>query len=190
MGSHTATHPLLTGLSDAELDHELAESRRTISARLGDCRTIAYPYGQADDRVAAATAAAGYEAACTLTGAHLADEPHLRPRVNMTRSDTGRRLALKVSPAGVGLRRSTAARTVRRLRRRRDWLPDPPGCAQDDLALTLRTGGAMTLVGSPHRTCGGRRVVGRHVRAAGSSVRDFREGELLRTMMSSPVLGR
>jgi peptidoglycan/xylan/chitin deacetylase (PgdA/CDA1 family) len=125
VGSHTVTHPLLTSLSAADLERELGESRRTVAARLGDCRTIAYPYGQADDRVAAAAAAAGYTAACTLTGAHLADEPHLRPRVNMTGADTGRRLALKVSPAGVGLRRSAAARTVRRLRRRRDWLPAP-----------------------------------------------------------------
>ena len=37
--------------------------------RLGGCGTIAYPYGQADDRVAAAAARAGYTAACTLTGA-------------------------------------------------------------------------------------------------------------------------
>lgn len=123
VGSHTVTHPLLTDLSDAALRDELAESRRVVVERLGECRTIAYPYGQADDRVAAAAAAAGYTAACTLTGAHLHDEPHLRPRVNMTGADMGRRLALKVSPAGVGLRRSSAARTVRRLRRRRDWLP-------------------------------------------------------------------
>jgi peptidoglycan/xylan/chitin deacetylase (PgdA/CDA1 family) len=126
VGSHTISHPLLTGLTDADLARELAESRRTICERLGACATIAYPYGQADDRVAAAAAAAGYAAACTLTGAHLADEPHLRPRVNMTGADTGRRLQLKVSPAGVGLRRSAAARTVRRLRRRRAWLPAAP----------------------------------------------------------------
>ena len=125
VGSHTVTHPLLTALSAAELEHELVESRRAVAARLGGCSTIAYPYGQADGRVAAAAAAAGYDAACTLTGAHVADEPYLRPRVNMTGADTGRRLAFKVSPTGVGLRRSAAARTVRRLRRRRDWLPAP-----------------------------------------------------------------
>lgn len=133
VGSHTVTHPLLTGLSDAELERELAESRHTIRARLGDCRTIAYPYGQADNRVAAAAATAGYEAACTLTGAHLADERHMRPRVRMTGSDTGGRLALKVSPAGIGLRRSTAARTVRRLRRRRGWLPGRPPARETTL---------------------------------------------------------
>jgi peptidoglycan/xylan/chitin deacetylase (PgdA/CDA1 family) len=127
VGSHTITHRLLTELDDADLERELTESRRVVGERLGECRTISYPYGQADDRVAAAAAAAGYEAGCTLTGAHVADDRYLRPRVNMTRADIGTRLALKVSPAGVGLRRSTAARTVRRLRRRRDWLPTQAG---------------------------------------------------------------
>jgi peptidoglycan/xylan/chitin deacetylase (PgdA/CDA1 family) len=123
IGSHTVNHRLLTGLDDAGLEHELWESRRLIGERVGSCETIAYPYGQADSRVAAAAARAGYTAACTLTGAHIADDTHLRPRVNMTGADTGARLRLKVSPAGVGLRRSNAARTVRRLRRRRSWLP-------------------------------------------------------------------
>ncbi|HEY3764675.1 MAG TPA: polysaccharide deacetylase family protein [Gaiellales bacterium] len=123
VGSHTVSHPLLTALSDADLESELTESRRLVADRMGGCDTIAYPYGQADARVTAAAAAAGYTAACTLTGAHLADEPYRRPRVNMTGADTGGRLRLKVSPAGVGLRRSAVARTVRRLRRRRDWLP-------------------------------------------------------------------
>ena len=74
-------------------------------------------------RVAAAAREAGYLAACTLTGAHVDDEPHLRPRLGMTSADTGPRLRAKVSPLGVALRRSGAARTVRRLRRRRDWIP-------------------------------------------------------------------
>jgi peptidoglycan/xylan/chitin deacetylase (PgdA/CDA1 family) len=126
IGSHTVCHPLLTGLGDDELAFEMEESRRLISERLGACDTIAYPYGQADGRVAAAAARAGYTAACTLTGAHLADESHLRPRVSMTAADTGTRLRMKVSAVGVGLRRSTAARAVRRMRRRRDWLPAAP----------------------------------------------------------------
>jgi peptidoglycan/xylan/chitin deacetylase (PgdA/CDA1 family) len=125
IGSHTVNHRLLTELSDAELEFELRDSRTLVGERLGSCETIAYPYGQADARVAAAAASAGYSAACTLTGAHVADGSHLRPRVNMTEADTGARLRFKVSPAGVGLRRSSAARTVRRLRRRRAWLPAP-----------------------------------------------------------------
>ncbi len=123
VGSHTLTHALLTECDDSRLAAELADSRRAIADRLGGCETVAYPYGVADARVAAAAGRAGYAAACTLTGAHVADEPYLRPRVGMSSADTGHRLQAKVSPLGVALRRSAAARTVRRLRRRRDWLP-------------------------------------------------------------------
>jgi peptidoglycan/xylan/chitin deacetylase (PgdA/CDA1 family) len=127
VGSHTVTHALLTGADDARLAAELADSRRTIADRLGGCETVAYPYGVADARVAAAARRAGYAAACTLTGAHVADEQYLRPRVGMGSADTGPRLRAKLSPLGVELRRSAAARTVRRLRRRRDWLPATGG---------------------------------------------------------------
>jgi len=126
VGSHTVTHALLTATGDEALARELGDSRRAIADRFGACATVAYPYGLADARVAAAAREAGYLAACTLTGAHTADEQHLRPRVGMTTADTGPRLRTKVSPVGVALRRSAAARTVRRLRRReRDWIPAP-----------------------------------------------------------------
>jgi peptidoglycan/xylan/chitin deacetylase (PgdA/CDA1 family) len=127
IGSHTVTHALLTEVDDTRLGAELADSRRAITERLGACATLAYPYGIADARVAAAALRAGYLAACTLTGAHLDDEPHRRPRLGMTSADTGLRLRAKLSPLGVALRRSGAARTVRRLRRRRDWLPAAGG---------------------------------------------------------------
>jgi peptidoglycan/xylan/chitin deacetylase (PgdA/CDA1 family) len=140
IGSHTVNHRLLTGLDETALEHELGESRRLIGERLGSCETIAYPYGQADGRVAAAAARAGYAAACTLTGAHIADGSHLRPRVNMTGADVGARLRMKVSPAGVGLRRSSAARTVRRLRRRRSWLPAAPDAGDGQLDNPVRPG--------------------------------------------------
>jgi peptidoglycan/xylan/chitin deacetylase (PgdA/CDA1 family) len=123
VGSHTVSHALLTAAGDAALSAELGDSRRAIADRLGDCATVAYPYGVADARVAAAAREAGYLAACTLTGAHVDDEPHRRPRVGMTSADTGPRLGAKLSPLGLALRRSGAARTVRRLRRRRDWIP-------------------------------------------------------------------
>lgn len=123
VGSHTVSHALLTLVDDARLEAELADARRAIAARLGGCDTVAYPYGIADGRVAAAAERAGYAAACTLTGAHIADGPYLRPRVGMRSSDTGLRLRAKVSPLGVALRRGPVAHTVRRLRRRRDWLP-------------------------------------------------------------------
>jgi peptidoglycan/xylan/chitin deacetylase (PgdA/CDA1 family) len=123
VGSHTVTHALLTLVDDARLASELGDARGAIAARLGSCDTLAYPYGIADARVAAAAERAGYTAACTLTGAHIADGPYLRPRVGMRSSDAGMRLRAKVSPFGVALRRGPAAHTIRRLRRRRAWLP-------------------------------------------------------------------
>jgi peptidoglycan/xylan/chitin deacetylase (PgdA/CDA1 family) len=129
VGSHTVSHALLTEVDDARLAAELADSRRAIAERLGACATLAYPYGLADARVAAAARGAGYLAACTLTGAHLVDEPFRRPRVGMTSADMGPRLRAKLSPLGVALRHSSAARTVRRLRARRDWLPTSGGAA-------------------------------------------------------------
>jgi peptidoglycan/xylan/chitin deacetylase (PgdA/CDA1 family) len=127
IGSHTVTHALLTLADDARLTAELADARGAIAARLGTCDTIAYPYGVADDRVAVAAERAGYLAACTLTGAHVADGPYFRPRVGMGSADTGLRLRAKVSPLGVALRRTPVAHTVRRLRRRRPWLPTSVG---------------------------------------------------------------
>src|SRR4051794_5860117 len=57
VGSHTRSHPHLTQVEDdGALDGELAESRRLIEERLSRaCRSIAYPYGDHDDRVVAAT---------------------------------------------------------------------------------------------------------------------------------------
>ena len=85
IGSHTVTHPLLPGLSGQELQVQLEQSRASIADRLGACETLAYPYGVADARVADAARAAGYFAACVLTGAHFTDEPYRRPRVGLGR---------------------------------------------------------------------------------------------------------
>ena len=69
VGSHTLTHRNLTTLDDAELERELAGSKRELEALLGrPCRSIAYPRGDADERVLAAAAAAGYEAGAALYG--------------------------------------------------------------------------------------------------------------------------
>lgn len=124
VGSHTATHPLLTQADDERLGEELQASRTAIERRLGRCTSLAYPYGIADERVAAAAALSGYTVACTLTFAHVADEPLRRPRVGLGADDTGVRLALQVSRLGGIVRRSSAVRVARRLRRRRAWLPD------------------------------------------------------------------
>jgi hypothetical protein len=83
---------------------------------------VAYPFGVADERVAAAAAAAGYEVGCMLTFAHFVDEPFRRPRIGLTTKDARLRLAIQVSGFGQAIRRSVIARTARRLRPRRPWL--------------------------------------------------------------------
>ena len=66
--SHTATHPRLSWLPDAELDAELVRSRRAIERALGVVPTaIAYPFGAATLRVREAAVLA-----------HLATEPYQR----------------------------------------------------------------------------------------------------------------
>ncbi|HEX5260715.1 MAG TPA: polysaccharide deacetylase family protein [Gaiellales bacterium] len=122
VGSHTLSHPLLTLVDDETLSRELTASREAIAARFGACATIAYPYGMADRRVAAAARKAGYQAGCSLTADHTCDTPYRRPRLPLTGTDTGLRLQLGLT-AGLKLRRTPLVRAARSLRRSRPWLP-------------------------------------------------------------------
>jgi glycosyltransferase involved in cell wall biosynthesis len=108
IGSHTRTHPRLTELDDAELAAELEGSRAELSERLGaPPAAIAYPYGDVDDRVAAAARAAGYRAGGGLPEGRLpAPEPLVWPRIGVYHHDRRVRFGLK------------AAGAVRRLRDR------------------------------------------------------------------------
>jgi peptidoglycan/xylan/chitin deacetylase (PgdA/CDA1 family) len=129
VGSHTATHPLLPDLDDADLERELVYSRSTIRKRLGSCETLAYPYGRADERTAAAAARAGYLAAFTLGRAHWPDEPLRRPRLDLRGVDRGVRLRLRLSTGAALARRSRGTAAASGLRRavlpRPGWLPAP-----------------------------------------------------------------
>ena len=61
-GSHTVSHPVLSVLDDATLEHELVDSRGVIEARTGKaCRILAYPIGATAPRVEAAARQAGYK---------------------------------------------------------------------------------------------------------------------------------
>jgi peptidoglycan/xylan/chitin deacetylase (PgdA/CDA1 family) len=61
--SHTASHPRLTWLPDAEAAAELERSRETLRHRLGSqaARAVAYPFGARDERIERLARAAGYE---------------------------------------------------------------------------------------------------------------------------------
>jgi peptidoglycan/xylan/chitin deacetylase (PgdA/CDA1 family) len=107
VGSHTRSHPRLTTLAERQLIDELVGSRDEIQDRLGrPCRTIAYPYGDHDDRVATAAGGAGYIAGATLPARLPRPRPLYWPRVGIYRMDDMRRYRMKVSRL-VRLARST-----------------------------------------------------------------------------------
>jgi peptidoglycan/xylan/chitin deacetylase (PgdA/CDA1 family) len=138
IGSHTCSHPWLTQTSDEQLREELTRSKSICSEQLGEeTRSIAYPYGNHDDRVVAATAAAGYEAACTVPHRFEAFEssPLRYARIDVTRTESARSFRLRTAawsrrarttpPARAGYwldthrpRRSTVLAAARRGRRR------------------------------------------------------------------------
>lgn len=122
VGSHTVTHRLLTSLPDDVLDAELTRSREAIAARFGSCTSLAYPYGVSDRRVEAAALRAGYDVACTLSFSHERDEPHRRPRLELTTRDHGLRLSLQLNLVR-SIRRSRLVPVIRKLRVGRHWLP-------------------------------------------------------------------
>lgn len=62
IGFHTLRHDPLPALADRELERALRDGRPALErAAGGDVRTIAYPHGRADERVAGAARDAGFE---------------------------------------------------------------------------------------------------------------------------------
>jgi peptidoglycan/xylan/chitin deacetylase (PgdA/CDA1 family) len=119
VGSHTHTHPHLTELGDGALANELERSLAECEDRLGGRPvSIAYPYGDVDDRVAAAAKAAGYRFGAALSGAIRTVDPLHWPRMGIYHGEPRWRWRLKLgrpfrrvlrSPFG-GLVESTARR--------------------------------------------------------------------------------
>lgn len=110
IGSHTRSHPHLTELDDATLQRELVESKARVEERMGrPCTTLAYPYGDYDERVVRAATDAGYAAACTLPARLHSERPLAWPRVGIYHTDDERRFRLK------------ASRVMRKLRSSRLW---------------------------------------------------------------------
>jgi len=66
IGSHTVSHPLLSQMTDSELQDELEQSRSVLHKWLGEAPAgICYPNGDHDDRIVAAALRAGYRYGCT-----------------------------------------------------------------------------------------------------------------------------
>jgi peptidoglycan/xylan/chitin deacetylase (PgdA/CDA1 family) len=119
IGSHSGSHPHLTQLNDAELADELGRSKSACEAHVsGTCTSVAYPYGDVDGRVIAATAQAGYATAGALPSRLDARGPLEWPRIGVYRADDDLRFRLKMSPTVRRLRSSGAWDVVGSLRRR------------------------------------------------------------------------
>jgi peptidoglycan/xylan/chitin deacetylase (PgdA/CDA1 family) len=60
-GGHSVTHPILTNISAAQLDEEIAGSKREIEAHIGkEVLVFSYPNGQSSSQVRDAVIRAGY----------------------------------------------------------------------------------------------------------------------------------
>jgi peptidoglycan/xylan/chitin deacetylase (PgdA/CDA1 family) len=113
VGSHTRTHPRLTNLDDDAIRDELAQSRHEIATNLSSpCETVAYPYGDVDERVAGAAQRAGYLAGAALASNLRALGPERWPRVGIYNGDQMWRFRLKISRGTRRLRASTFWRSA------------------------------------------------------------------------------
>lgn len=96
VGSHTRSHPHLPALGEAEIAAELVGSRRECKERLGvPCRSIAYPYGEYDERVLRAARDAGYQFGASVPRRSAASLPLAWPRVGVYNGEGPRRLRLR-----------------------------------------------------------------------------------------------
>lgn len=118
IGSHTKSHPHLTELTDAALTMELRGSREQCERQLRrPCRSLAYPYGDSDERVLVAARKAGYVAAANLPDRFNKASPFQYPRVGIYHGDGDRLFRLKISRPARRLRSSPAWSVIARARR-------------------------------------------------------------------------
>ena len=96
IGSHTRSHPRLTQIGDEQLADELAGSRQACEEAMGaPCVSIAYPYGDHDDRVVRAARAAGYGLGVTVPTRWEVALPLAWPRVAVYHADDAQRVQLR-----------------------------------------------------------------------------------------------
>jgi peptidoglycan/xylan/chitin deacetylase (PgdA/CDA1 family) len=117
VASHTVSHPRLTRLNDAALASELSESMQHCAREMGrPCESLAYPYGEHDERVRAAARDAGYGGAASIDRPG-PPNPFSWPRIGIYPPDDGLRFRLKASSTIRRVRNSHLGRTLERTRR-------------------------------------------------------------------------
>jgi carbamoyl-phosphate synthase large subunit len=149
IGSHSRTHPLLSALTDAEIEDELGGSRKEIVARLGRCDSVSYPWGELDDRVIGIAARVGYRIGSGLVGGR-ACGPLAVPRFAVSSQDGPVRLGVKTSGLVWLARRSGAWDALDAVRARRRREPVRRGSSRPRTALVLDadSGPALAVVRS------------------------------------------
>ena len=128
LGAHTISHPFLTRLPTLQLRNELETARLMLEDTLGQSiPTLAYPFGDHDERVCHAARVAGYAAAFTTAPRRVTHHDPLfaLPRMVVPRATAGPDLAAFVTPAiTLFFQAVTAARHLSP--GRRPWyVPDP-----------------------------------------------------------------
>lgn len=84
IGSHGVSHRLLTSVSQADVAHELVESKLQIEKRLGKkVRTFAYPNGSYDENIKRMAAEAGYEGAFSVSEGTVTSDLFAVPRTGV-----------------------------------------------------------------------------------------------------------
>lgn len=102
VGSHSVSHPHMPRLSDDQLAAELRDSKAALADALGcEITSFAYPYGEHDDRVLAATRGAGYSHAFGIFPSPVRTDSGalLRGRITISPSDSPLQFRLKICGA-------------------------------------------------------------------------------------------
>ena len=105
IGSHSASHADLSAIPGGEVHGEGERARLALRNKLGiDARTIAFPWGRADEQARAALAQCGYTIGLTTWGGHstFADDPMNLPRIEIFGDDDIETFAAKLAPGRRG----------------------------------------------------------------------------------------
>lgn len=103
IGAHSVSHRALPPLPQPDMEAEVRGAADQLEAAgLPRPRSFSYPYGECDDRVAAAVGDAGYDVAFTVTPGVVERglDRYALPRVEVFASDRGWRLRFKLAAAG------------------------------------------------------------------------------------------
>jgi peptidoglycan/xylan/chitin deacetylase (PgdA/CDA1 family) len=96
IGSHSASHLRLSGVTAKQLEAEVSESRASLSELIGaPIRGFAYPYGSMDISARHAVRDAGYDYACTIWTPRTELGFMALPRMYIGERDNALRMAVK-----------------------------------------------------------------------------------------------